>query len=79
MTSWHGFALRLLALYNATAAPPLNCTVTGIPTSGYTTRAVRPANSLIATDKLRNVFGLTMPPWEIALAQCVDELLAIRG
>ncbi len=43
-----------------------------IPTTDYPTPATRPLNSRLDTRRLREVFGLVLPPWQ----QGVDRMLA---
>jgi dTDP-4-dehydrorhamnose reductase len=76
-TSWHDYAqeiVRLARQYDA-ALRDKALTIEGIPTSGYPLPAPRPANSVLATDKIRDAFGLTLPPWQDDLAECVKEIL----
>ncbi len=35
--------------------------------------AIRPANSVLSSDKIRRVFGIEMPAWEEQLRQCMAE------
>lgn len=46
-----------------------------IPTSAYPTPAKRPHNSRLNTSKLRDSFGLMLPPWETGVARMLDEIL----
>lgn len=45
-----------------------------IPTSGYPTKAQRPANSTLDCLRFEQVFGWTMRPWQASLAQVLDRL-----
>ncbi|MEO5342090.1 MAG: dTDP-4-dehydrorhamnose reductase [Gammaproteobacteria bacterium SHHR-1] len=49
--------------------------VKAISTAEYPTPAQRPLNSRLATDKLRQAFGLTLPDWRYHAARQIDELL----
>lgn len=68
-TSWHGFARAILEYVPAERRPRL----TPIPGADYPTPARRPANSVLANDKLQAAFGLRMPSWEAGLALCMEE------
>jgi dTDP-4-dehydrorhamnose reductase len=69
-TSWHGFATGIAqALAGSGAVLP-------IPSSDYPTPAQRPANSRLATDKLRSTFGINLPDWSACLAMVVADLEA---
>lgn len=65
-TSWHGFAAAIGQQLGST------CRLNAIPTSAYPTPAKRPANSMLAHDKLTLTFGLHMPQWEHALELCMQ-------
>lgn len=72
-TSWYHYAeeiVRLARLYDAELREKL-LTVEGIPTSAYPLPASRPANSVLANDKIRHAFGLHQPLWQDDLAECV--------
>ncbi len=75
-TSWHQYAeeiVRLARGYDAAlAAKPLE--VRGIATSEYPTPARRPANSVLANDKIGRAFGIKLPAWQDSLAECVRQL-----
>lgn len=68
-TSWCGFAEAIFATALAGHEPK----VVPIASRDYPTPAKRPANSRLAPDKLRNVFGLRMPVWDDALRLCLSE------
>ena len=75
-TSWHVYAEEIVRL--ARQYDPLlrdkPLAIEAIPTSAYPLPAPRPANSVLATDKVRKAFGLELPPWRDDLAACVREL-----
>ncbi len=73
-TNWHGFAREIFARAEAVGrrAPKL----LPIGTNEFPTAAARPANSRLACEKLRTVFGLSPPPWQAALLSVMDELCA---
>ncbi|MCC7224507.1 MAG: dTDP-4-dehydrorhamnose reductase [Chitinophagales bacterium] len=47
------------------------CTVTPIETKDYPTPARRPAYSVLATNALRQTFGIDIPYWRDSLMQCL--------
>lgn len=49
--------------------------VNDIPASAYPTPAARPANSRLSGEKLNTIYGLSLDPWRISLADCLDQLL----
>ena len=76
-TSWHGYARFVLERAQAAGrtlkAGPQQ--VQAIPTSAYPTPAKRPHNSRLDTTRLRNTFGLTLPPWQDGVARLLAETL----
>jgi len=68
--SWHGFAEAIFAAEASPSAPQ----VIGITTAEYPTKARRPANSRLSTDKLTRDFGVTPRPWSQALGDVLAEL-----
>ena len=67
-TSWHDFALAILAYGGATPV-----TIEPATTAQYPTTAVRPAYSVLDCSRLFAVFGLRLPKWDEGL------LLALGG
>jgi len=76
-TSWHGLAEHVFAraALRGQRAPVLNA----IPTSAYPTRAPRPANSRLVTDRLYHDFGIRLRPWQEAADEAVDAIMAREG
>lgn len=77
-TSWHHYAEEIVRLARQ-EDPVLRdkaLTIHGIATHEYPVAAKRPANSVLATDKIRKSFGLNLPPWQDDLAECVRLLYA---
>lgn len=75
-TTWHAYAQRVLAeaAAHGLAMRAQAADVKAIPSSDYPTRARRPANSRLDTRKLRDTFGLHLPPWEDGVRAVVAEL-----
>lgn len=70
--SWAEFAT---AIMDAMAAGGQNVArVVPITTAEYPTPARRPANSRLATDRLREAYGITPPQWRDALAIALAEI-----
>ncbi len=67
-TTWFGFAEKIKALAG------LTCNLTAISTAQFPTPAKRPTYSVLDTQKIENDLGITIPNWEIALKQCIDQL-----
>jgi dTDP-4-dehydrorhamnose reductase len=74
-TNWHGLAVATFqeASRHGAHAP----SVAPIRTEDYPTPAKRPANSQLDCTRLRQVFGVEMPPWRDSLARTVDEIYAV--
>ncbi len=77
-TSWHGYT-QLAVAHARACGMTLQATpdsVQPISAASYPTRAARPANSRLCTGKLRNTFGIQLPPWEDGVRAVVAELAA---
>ncbi len=71
-TTWYGLAREVFRLSAAAGAP--SAKVNPISTSAYPTPARRPANSRLAGDKLRRVFGVQLPHWHQGVSACMVRL-----
>ncbi len=71
-TSWHRFATTIFELSSAGFSGSCN----PLTTAEYPTRARRPANSRLATDRLAETLGHRLPPWRASLAAVISELEA---
>ncbi len=75
-TNWHAYALLMLREAQRLGLPlragPEN--VRPIPSSDYPVRAARPKNSRLDTTRLREAFGLALPPWQDGVRAVVAEL-----
>ncbi len=72
-TSWFGFASEIFAneaIRQRVRVPQL----IPIKTSEFPTRAQRPANSRLSTEKARTVWKLPVPDWRESLADCISQL-----
>jgi len=72
-TNWHHYAeeiFRLAREYDAVlAAKQLG--IHPIATHEYPVPAKRPANSVLANDKIARTFGIKLPEWQDSLAECI--------
>jgi dTDP-4-dehydrorhamnose reductase len=76
-TSWHGYASFVLE-FAQKAGITLKVTpdkIFPVASSAFQTAAIRPHNSRMNTDKLKNTFGLNLPNWEIGVARMLTEVL----
>jgi dTDP-4-dehydrorhamnose reductase len=76
-TTWSGFAERLFEI-SATLGGP-SAKVRTITTAEYPTRAKRPVNSCLSTDKLWRVYGWRAPEWQASARTVVERLLSPQG
>ncbi|PZQ77733.1 MAG: dTDP-4-dehydrorhamnose reductase [Variovorax paradoxus] len=77
VTTWHGYASFVLQQALA-AGVELKAgleTLDAVPTSAFPTPARRPGNSRLDTVKLRETFGLRLPPWQEGVARMLRETL----
>jgi len=76
-TSWHGYASYVLEQARALGwalKVPSPAAVNAIPTNSYPTPATRPLNSRLNTQRLRDTFGLAVPPWQHGVLRMLQEI-----
>jgi dTDP-4-dehydrorhamnose reductase len=73
-TTWCGFARAIFAESARRGGPSPR--VEAITTADYPTPARRPANSRMETAAFRRHFGFSLRPWQHAMAETVERLLA---
>ena len=74
-TNWHRYATFVIEWAREQGLPVklAQQAVHAVPTSAFPTPAHRPLNSRLATGKLRQTFGLTLPPWEQGVQRMLME------
>jgi dTDP-4-dehydrorhamnose reductase len=76
VTSWHGFASAIKEL---SAAPERqHVQILPIDSASYPSKARRPGNSVLQTDKISAEFGIRLPEWRQSLAACLHRMNAAR-
>jgi dTDP-4-dehydrorhamnose reductase len=73
-TTWHGFAEAIFAELKERGLPAPR--LEAITTADYPTPAQRPAMSVLDGSKLERAYGLRLRPWQAALRETMDALLA---
>jgi dTDP-4-dehydrorhamnose reductase len=75
-TNWNEYARFAIAEAMQRGAPVRTTPdkVHPIPAAEYAAKAPRPANSRLDTSRLRNAFGITLPPWRSGVRAVVAEL-----
>jgi dTDP-4-dehydrorhamnose reductase len=71
--SWHEFARE------AVSAAGMHVDIEAVTTAAFPRRAPRPANSVLATEKLHRALGLRLPPWEHGVREFVGRWVAEEG
>lgn len=76
-THWHGYATHVIEWARARghAVKVAPDAILPVPTSAFPTPARRPLNSRLDTRKLREAFGLTLPPWQQGVERMLAEFL----
>ncbi len=76
-TTWHGYASHVIEKAQA-IKPDLQikaAEVGPVSTSAFPTPATRPLNSRLCTAKLKQAFGLVLPPWQQGVDRMLTEIL----
>ena len=68
-TSWHGFAHAIVQASGLPRTPMIHA----IASADYPLPARRPSNSRLCCGRLRERFGIVLPDWKLALAQCLAD------
>ena len=76
-TNWSGLAKTVFAASRLHGGP--SATVRDIVSADYPTKARRPFNSRLSTEKLAAVYGWRAPDWRLSTAAAVERLLAGAG
>ncbi|GIX52048.1 dTDP-4-dehydrorhamnose reductase [Sphaerotilus sulfidivorans] len=74
-TSWHGYASFVIEQARQKGRDLKVQTIDPVPTSAFPTPAKRPHNSRLSTQKLQQVFGLRLPPWQQGVERMLTEIL----
>lgn len=72
-TSWYGFASAIFGRARDLWSAP-SPMLSPILSSDYPTAALRPKNSVLCNEELRNRFGVALDPWEISLDRVLQEM-----
>jgi dTDP-4-dehydrorhamnose reductase len=72
-TNWSGFAEMIMAVSAGSDGP--SAAIRPITTAEFPTKARRPANSRLRTDKLARVYGWRAPEWQRSTERTVERLL----
>jgi len=72
-TTWAEFASAIFAGAEARGRSPVG--VNPITTADYPTPAKRPANSRLDGNKLDDIYGLRLDPWQTSLDECLSQLI----
>ena len=73
-TTWHGFARAIMEDAHAMGMLARMPTVTPIATADFPTPAMRPANSVLDTTRLRSDFGIIPPDWREGLRATLRDI-----
>jgi dTDP-4-dehydrorhamnose reductase len=76
-THWHGYATHVIewARAHGHAVKVAPDAILPVPTSAFPTPAQRPLNSRLDTRKLRETFGVVLPPWQHGVERMLAEVL----
>jgi dTDP-4-dehydrorhamnose reductase len=79
-TSWYGYARHVIDFARAAGIPVKVAAdaIKAVPTSAFPTPARRPGNSRMSTHKLRQAFGVCLPPWRHGVERMLRETLQLK-
>jgi dTDP-4-dehydrorhamnose reductase len=79
-TTWHGYAQHVIEFARAAGQPVrvVPDAIRAVPTSAFPTPARRPLNSRLDTRRLREVFGVNLPPWQVGVERMLTETMGPR-
>ncbi len=74
--TWHKYAEKIIEFAKEDPAKFSLITESLLPVSSqeYMTAAKRPKNSVLSSSKLKNTFGISLPPWEESLKEVLKSL-----
>jgi dTDP-4-dehydrorhamnose reductase len=72
--TWFEFANEIFSAAGASVARP---EITPITTAEWPTPARRPADSRLDCGKLEQIFGISLPAWQMSLAPVIRDLIAL--
>lgn len=78
VTSWYGFARAILDEQGRLAGGAVS-RLTPIPTADYPLPAMRPAYSVMSSDKLRHAYAVALPSWDHGLRLCMEDMFVSAG
>ena len=67
-TNWFEFAQAIKTFSQS------NCTINPIATTQYPTAAKRPHYSVLNTEKIQDIFHISIPDWKESLQKCLNIL-----
>lgn len=73
-TNWSSFAREIFKISKEQLGPSAD--VKDILTSDYPTKATRPLNSRLSTDRFFDIFGWRAPAWQQSLVPVINRILA---
>jgi len=78
-THWHGYACHVIEWARAHGHPLMVApeAIKPVATTAFPTPAARPLNSRLDTRKLRETFGLALPPWQQGIERMLTEVLGL--
>lgn len=71
-TNWYEFALMIYSLAKKKGLISKEVKILPITTEEYPTKAVRPKNTYLSKDKIKQTFGIQIRPWQEALEEFIN-------
>jgi dTDP-4-dehydrorhamnose reductase len=78
-TNWFEFAALILELARKYHLVDREVQLIPIKTNQYPTKALRPANSYLSKEKVKEVYNVSIRPWQEALESFMSDLAVHKG
>jgi len=70
--NWYEFACEILKLAKERSLIKKNINIIPVTTAEYPTRAIRPKNSYLSKDRIKNILGIELRPWQESLKKFIS-------
>ncbi len=73
VTTWYDFACEIQKLAKKSALVKNDCIISPCSSDDYKTKALRPENSVLQTEKIKKALKIKIPSWKVSLEKILKE------